>query len=82
MTGSGRDRGPVGAMLGPGEPEVGCDECFELLDRYVDLELAGEDAAARMPRVHAHFEGCPVCRDEHESLLALVASHGQDDFPG
>lgn len=79
MTGSARDRELIDAMLGPDEPEVGCDECFELLDQYVDLELAGEDAAARLPRVHAHFEGCPVCRDEHESLLALAGPAGSGE---
>ena len=28
-------------LLGPAEPEIGCDTCFEELDRYVELELAG-----------------------------------------
>ena len=36
----------LGRLLGPAEPEVGCDACFEELDRYVELELAGEDADA------------------------------------
>ena len=31
----------LGRLLGPGEPEVGCDDCFAELDRYVELELAG-----------------------------------------
>ena len=36
-------RNPVSlvALLGPGEPELSCEECFELLDRYVELG-AGE----------------------------------------
>lgn len=66
------DRGRIGVMIGPGRDEVGCDECFEILHHYVDLELAGENAAAQMPRVHAHFEGCGVCRDEYESLQELA----------
>jgi hypothetical protein len=61
-------------LLGPAEPEVGCDECFELLDEYVELELAGADADARHPGMRSHFEGCPACREEHESLLALLRS--------
>ena len=24
-------------LLGPADPEVGCDACFDELDRYVDL---------------------------------------------
>jgi hypothetical protein len=59
-------------LLGPAEPEVGCDVCFEELDRYVELELDGEDADAAIPGLRAHLDGCPACREEHESLLALV----------
>jgi anti-sigma factor RsiW len=62
----------LGRLLGPKEPEVGCDECFALLDRYVELELAGEDADAAIPGLRAHLAGCPACREEHESLRALV----------
>jgi hypothetical protein len=59
-------------LLGPAAPEVSCDECFEQLDVYVELELAGEDAAARLPSMRAHLEGCPACREDHESLRDLV----------
>jgi hypothetical protein len=59
-------------LLGPAGPEVGCEVCFEELDRYVDLELAGEDVDAAIPGLGAHLDGCPACREEHESLLALV----------
>ena len=62
----------LGRLLGPREPEIGCDECFEQLDRYVELELAGRDADAALPGFRAHLEGCPACREEHESLRALV----------
>ncbi len=61
-------------LLGPAEPEVGCDECFEQLDRYVELELAGQDAETKVPGMKAHLEGCPACDEDHESLLALVRS--------
>ncbi|HUF01816.1 MAG TPA: hypothetical protein VMN35_05265 [Gaiellaceae bacterium] len=59
-------------LLGPAEPEVGCDVCFDELDRYVELELAGKDADAAIPGLRAHLNGCPACREEHESLFALV----------
>jgi hypothetical protein len=64
----------IARVLGPAGPEVGCEECFELLDRYVDLELAGGDADARLPGMRAHFQGCPACREDHESLRELVVS--------
>ena len=63
-------------VLGPAGPEVGCDECFEMLDRYVELELAGADADAAIPGLKAHLAGCPACREEHESLRALVGGSG------
>ncbi len=62
----------LGRLLGPAGPEVGCDECFAQLDRYVELELAGTNADVVVPGLRAHLEGCPACREEHESLRALV----------
>ena len=62
----------MGRVLGPAGPEVGCDACFEQLDRYVELELAGQDADAAIPGLRAHLAGGPACREEHESLRALV----------
>ena len=59
-------------LLGPGEPEVGCDECFVLLDRYVELELADVPVDELVPGLRAHLAGCPACAEEHESLRALL----------
>jgi len=61
-------------LLGPAGPEVGCETCFDELDRYVELELAGADPDAAIPGLRAHLEGCPACREEHESLRAFVAA--------
>ena len=62
----------IARLLGPGRPEVTCEECFELLDEYVDLELTGEDADARLPGMRAHLEGCPACHEDHASLRDYV----------
>jgi hypothetical protein len=67
-------KGTLQRLLGPSQPEVGCDTCFEQLDRYVELEVAGKNADAAVPGLRAHLDGCPACREEHESLRALVAS--------
>lgn len=61
-------------LLGPGEAEVGCDTCFDELDRYVESELAGEDAERSVPGMQAHLLGCPACREEYESLRDLLAA--------
>jgi hypothetical protein len=66
----------IAALLGPGEPEVTCDACFEELDRYVELELAGADAEAAVPGMRAHLVGCPACGEDHASLLAYVRHAG------
>jgi anti-sigma factor RsiW len=63
----------IRALLGPAGPELTCDQCFEALDRYVEVELAGGDAERAVPGMSAHLEGCPACREDHESLLALAA---------
>jgi anti-sigma factor RsiW len=62
----------LGRLLGPAEPEVTCEVCFDELDRYVDLQLAGADADREVPGMAAHLVGCPACAEEHASLTALV----------
>ena len=63
----------VEGLLGPEEPEVGCDECFAELDRYVELELAGADPDAQLPGVRAHLAGGRACHEEHQSLRDLLS---------
>jgi hypothetical protein len=71
------DRGLVGRLLGPREPELSCEECFEQLDAYVERELIGPGADAAHPGMRAHLEGCPACAEDHASLLALVRGDGR-----
>ena len=60
------------SLLGPEGPELGCEQCFEALDRYVELELSGADVDAYLPRMRAHLEGCGACDEDHRSLRALI----------
>ena len=64
---------PLGRLLGPAEREVTCEVCFEELDRYVELELAGADARAAVPGMAEHLKGCPACAEEYDSLKALLS---------
>jgi hypothetical protein len=64
----------LGRLLGPAGPELTCDECFEQLDRYVELELAGSDADAAVPGMRPHLEGCPACAEDRDSLAALLTA--------
>jgi hypothetical protein len=67
----------LGRLLGPPGPELTCEECFEQLDRYVELALDGRDADAMVPGMRAHLEGCPACHEDHDSLAALLASDSE-----
>ena len=61
-------------LLGPDGREIGCDACFDELDRYVELELAGERPDRIVPGMEAHLRGCPACKEEYESLRDLLAA--------
>jgi len=52
--------------------EIGCDECFEQLDRFVEMELVGKSAAEAMPLVQDHLDRCGNCREEYLALLAAL----------
>jgi hypothetical protein len=62
----------LAVLLGPAGPELTCEQCFEQLDRYVELELAGTEADQQVPGMRAHLEGCPACSEDHQSLLEFV----------
>jgi hypothetical protein len=72
MTAQQRREQLLNRLLGPADPEVTCEECFELLDEYVELELAGTDADRRIPGMREHLQGCPACHEDHESLRDFV----------
>jgi hypothetical protein len=69
---SSYDAERLARMLGPGTPEVTCDQCFAYLDAYVDHEASRADVDSVFPGMRAHFAGCPTCAEEHDALLELV----------
>jgi hypothetical protein len=71
-----RDADLVRRLLGPERLELTCEECFDRLDEYVELSLAGGLADERVPGMHAHLEGCPACAEDFESLRDLVEAEG------
>ena len=72
MQKSERPDAAVRRLLGPVGPELSCEQCFEQLDRYVELELAGASADEAIPGMRAHLDGCCACHEDHESLRALL----------
>ena len=65
-------------LLGPGEAELGCDACFAELDRYVELELAGEDAGRLVPgmRPTSRLPRLPGGVREPERAARIGATRG------
>jgi hypothetical protein len=64
----------LGRVLGPGAPELSCEECFAQLDRYVELALADGRPDEQVPGMRAHLEGCPACAEDYRSLRDFVRS--------
>jgi hypothetical protein len=63
------------------ENEISCSECFDLVSRYVELEIANEDAAGKMPEVRHHLNQCRACRDEYEALRDLRRLEDNGELP-
>jgi hypothetical protein len=68
----GRDL--VRRLIGSAGPDAGCEGCADVLDIYVESELAGLDSAERYPDAAAHLVHCPDCREDHEALVALLTN--------
>lgn len=68
--------GSVEAVLALAARDAGCGGTCAVLERYVEAELAGQDAGGRFPAVAAHLDLCPACRTDHDGLLALCSPSG------
>jgi NADPH-dependent ferric siderophore reductase len=59
------------------QPWLSCDDCFDLVDAYVEQLLTGDLTA--QPAMRAHLRGCPACAEEAATLAVLAAEDaGQD----
>ena len=54
------------------EPWLACEDCFDLMDVYVETILTDPDSTDP-PEMDAHLSGCAACAEETRSLLLLVA---------
>jgi hypothetical protein len=62
----------VRAVMDTRPDEISCGECFDELDRFVEMTLAGKNAAEAMPLVEDHLRRCRDCREEFEALLSVL----------
>ena len=69
----------IAGLLGPVGPELSCEECFDV---YVEYQLADMRADERVEGMLAHLRDCPACAEEHDSLMALLASPAPDHVGG
>lgn len=58
--------------MGTRPEEIGCETCYAELDQFVEIELAGKNAAQAMPLVKRHLELCAGCNDEYSALLTAL----------
>jgi uncharacterized protein YdiU (UPF0061 family) len=58
--------------------DVDCEQVFNTLDQYAEIEIRKEDAARLMPLVHNHLETCSDCCDEYEALLDVLAKASKE----
>jgi predicted anti-sigma-YlaC factor YlaD len=56
-------------LLRAEDGDAGCTAGEDILDAYVELELAGKDPAVVYPGTAIHLRSCPGCRADHEGLL-------------
>lgn len=67
--------------MDPG-PWLSCDDCFRLVDRYVEVVLAGARPGEELAAMPAHLSGCAACAEEAATLLLLAAADaGIDPAP-
>jgi hypothetical protein len=62
----------VRSIMATRHDELSCEVCFEELDHFVEMTLAGKDAAQAMPLVQHHLKLCHDCGEEFEALLEAL----------
>ena len=68
-------------LLRATDGDAGCTAGAEILDAYVELELAGADPARVYPGTAIHLRSCAGCRAERDGLLE-AARRFADIGPG
>jgi hypothetical protein len=67
---------PLDALLRAEDGDAGCDAGEGILDAFVELEIAGQDASLVYPGTAIHLRACPGCRADYEGLLEAARRFG------
>ena len=62
----------MGVIKNTREHELTCGHCYDELDRFIEMELDGKNAAEVLPLVKDHLDRCGACREEYETLLEAI----------
>jgi hypothetical protein len=57
-------------------PWLSCDDCFRLVDRYVEelLTARTDPPSSDLAAMPAHLAGCSACSEEATTLVVLAAA--------
>ena len=72
------DRDHLDELLRANDGDAGCSAGEDILDAYVDLELAGENPAVTYPGTAIHLQSCPGCSADHDGLLEAARRLGRE----
>lgn len=62
----------MGMLAATQAEEISCDDVFKLLDEFAESVFAGRTATGLMTMIEQHLQVCPDCRQEYETLLAMI----------
>jgi len=62
----------MNAVKSTRDQELTCGHCFDELDQFIEMKLAGKNAEEAMPLVQEHLNRCLACREEYEVLLEAI----------
>ena len=54
------------------ERSIGCYECLDQIDCYVETVLDGKELSEALQLVEIHLKDCPECKEEFEALLTAL----------
>ncbi len=62
----------VSAVQATHPDEIGCDDCFDQIHEFAEMELTGKSPEKAMPLIKEHLDKCGECRQEYQALLKAM----------
>ena len=59
-------------LLGSPDRDPGCDAGLDVIDVYCETVVRGEPIAGRFTEFLTHLSNCTACREDTESLMAVL----------